>query len=87
MEDEETLKTGALISEFPDTVQHQVNNFLANGVMATGIVVGSIFLAGDQLLRMKELSVGSGTNLVCVKNWFTLKILFATPMISNEICP
>jgi hypothetical protein len=53
MEDEETLETSALVSQLSDAVQNQINNLFADGVVATGVVVGSIFLSSDQLLRMK----------------------------------
>jgi len=32
--------------------------------VTTGIVVGGVFLAGDELLRVKQLAVGAGSNLV-----------------------
>ncbi len=32
--------------------------------MTTGVVVGGIFLAGDQLLRVEELTVGAEPDLV-----------------------
>lgn len=44
--------------QFADPVQDQVNNLLADGVMASGIIIGCIFLPGDQLLRVEELPVG-----------------------------
>ncbi len=37
---------------------------LTHGVVAPGIVVGSILLPADQLLGVEELAVGSGSNLV-----------------------
>ena len=46
-------------------VQHQVDDLLADGVVAAGVVIGCIFLPSDQLLRVEELAVGPGTNLVC----------------------
>ena len=64
MEDEESLETGALIGQLPDSVKDDINNLLADGVVAAGVVVGSVLLAGDQLLRVEQLSVGSGTNLI-----------------------
>jgi len=64
VEDQETLETGALVSQLPDAVQHEVHNLLANGVMTTSVVVGSILFAGDQLLGVKELAISSGTNFV-----------------------
>lgn len=50
--------------QLTNPVQDEVNDFLANGVMASSIIVGSILLASDQLLRMKELAVGASANLV-----------------------
>ena len=44
VEDEESLETGALVSQFPDSVQAFVNNLLADGVMTTSVVVSGIFL-------------------------------------------
>ena len=64
VEDEEALETSALISQLPDPVQNQVNDFLSDGVVTTGIVVGGIFLAGDQLLWVEELTVGASTDLI-----------------------
>jgi hypothetical protein len=65
MEDEEALKTSALVSQFSDAVQNQVHNFFANCVMAPGIVVCSIFLSSYQLLRMEQLSVRASADLIC----------------------
>ena len=59
MEDEESLETSALISQFPDSVQAKVNNLLADGVVTTSVVVGSILLSSDELFGVEELSVGS----------------------------
>jgi len=43
VEDEETLETSALIGELSDSVEAEINDFLTNGVMSSGEVVGSIF--------------------------------------------
>jgi len=64
VEDEEALETSALIGELAEAVEGEVNNLFANGVMATGIVVGCVLLAGDQLLWVVELAVGTSTDLV-----------------------
>jgi len=64
VEDEETLKASALVGQLADAVEHQINDFLADGVVTTGVVVGSIFLAGDELLRMEESSVRTSTNFI-----------------------
>merc|ERR1719326_1520405 len=62
--DEETLKASAVIREFADSVQDKVNNFLANGVVTTSVVVGSVLFARDQLLGVVQLAVGTGADLV-----------------------
>ena len=64
VEDEESLETSTLISQLPDPVQDQVDDFLADGVVATSVVVGGIFLSGDELLRVEELAVCAGPDLI-----------------------
>jgi len=64
VENEETLETSALISELSDSVEAKIDDFLTNGVVTTSEVVGSIFLSGDELLGMEELSVGTGPDLI-----------------------
>jgi hypothetical protein len=64
VEDHESLETGTVVSKLSDAVKAKVNNLLADGVVTTSVVVGSILLSGDQLLRVVQLSVGSGTDLV-----------------------
>jgi hypothetical protein len=64
VEDHETLKTGTVIGQLTDTVKDQVDDLLTNGVVTTGVVVSSILLAGDQLLRVVKLTVGTGTDFV-----------------------
>ena len=59
VEDEEALQTSAVVRELADTVEAEVDDFLANGVVATSEVVGSVLLAGDhrvekQLGRVQE---------------------------------
>ena len=64
VEDEESLETSALIGQLSDSVEAEINDFLTNGVMSSGEVVGGIFFTGDELLWMEELSVGSGSDLI-----------------------
>merc|ERR1712072_775021 len=64
LEDEEALETSALISELSDSVEAKIDDFLTNGVVTSGEVVGGIFLSGDELLWMEELSVGSGSDFI-----------------------
>ena len=65
VEDEESLETGTLISQLTDSVKNEINDFLSDGVMSTGVVVSCIFLTGDQLFRVEELTVSSGSDLIC----------------------
>jgi hypothetical protein len=64
VEDEESLETGALISQLADTVKHKINDFLSDGVMTTSVVVGGIFLSSNQLFWVEKLTVCSSTNLI-----------------------
>ena len=69
VEDEEALETGALIGQLSDAVEYQVDDFLSNGVVTTGVVVGGIFLSSDQLFRVEELAVGSSSDLIWNDNF------------------
>ncbi len=64
VEDEKSLKASALIGQLADAIQHKVDDFLANGVVTTSVVVGGVFLTGDQLLRVKQRAVGASTDLI-----------------------
>ena len=67
VEDEETLEAGALVGQLPNPVQHQVDDLLADGVVAPGVVVGRVLLASDQLLRMEQLAICSSADLIWEK--------------------
>jgi hypothetical protein len=64
VEDEETLKTSALISQLANSVEYKIDNFFANGVVATSVVVGGIFFASDQLFWMEQLTVCASAHLI-----------------------
>mmetsp|Transcript_29500 Transcript_29500/g.47309 ORF Transcript_29500/g.47309 Transcript_29500/m.47309 type:complete len:463 (+) Transcript_29500:77-1465(+) len=64
MEDKESLKTSTVVCKLTNTVQSKVNDLLTNGVMPTSVVVGSVFLTGNELLRVEELTVGSSSNFI-----------------------
>jgi hypothetical protein len=64
VEDEETLETSAVVSQLADTVEDEIDHLLANGVVTTSVVAGSILLARDELLRVEELTVGTSTDLI-----------------------
>ena len=63
VEDEEALEASALVGQLADPVQDEVNDLLADGVVAPGVVVGRVLLARHQLLGVKQLTVGSGPHL------------------------
>ena len=47
MEDEETLKAGAVIGQLADAVEDSVNKLLTDGVVTTSVVVGGILGGGS----------------------------------------
>ena len=65
------MKPRALVSQLPDSVQDEVHDLLADGVVASRIVVSRVLLAGDQLLGVEQLPVGAGADLS--KKTFPLK--------------
>ncbi|VFV36562.1 Hypothetical predicted protein, partial [Lynx pardinus] len=42
-------------SQFWNSAQDKVKDLLANGVVPSGIVISSMFLASDELLRVEKL--------------------------------
>jgi len=64
MEDEESLESGALIRRFADAIEDEVDELLADGVMAASVVVRRIFFACDQLFGVEELTVGSSPDFI-----------------------
>jgi len=64
VEDHETLETSTVISELSDSVKGKIDDFLTNGVMTSGEVVSGIFLTGDKLFGMEELSVGTSAYFI-----------------------
>lgn len=49
---------------FANPAEYGVYNLLPNGVVTAGIVVGSILLAADELLRVEEPMVGPSPDLI-----------------------
>jgi len=64
VEDEEALKAVAVFGKFPDFIQDGIDMFLAYSVVAAGVVVGSILLAGDELIRMEELGIFANFDVI-----------------------
>jgi hypothetical protein len=61
------LTTGAgtwLTSDTAHAVNDAINHLLADGVVATGIVVGGILLSADQKLGVEERAVIAGADLI-----------------------
>ena len=67
-----------LTSQFANSVQNQINNLLADGVMTASVIIGSIFLSSDHLFWMEQLAISTGADLVCkqeqIKNSFDFYI-------------
>lgn len=53
-----------MVGELPDPVEDDVDNLLADGVVAARVVVSGVLLASDKLFRMKQLPVRAGADLV-----------------------
>ena len=64
VEDHEALKARAVVRELAHAVEHEVDDLLADGVVATRVVVRRVLLAGDDLLGVVELAVRAGAHLV-----------------------
>ena len=64
VEDEEPLQPLAVLCDATDLFQHEVDDLLADGVVTAGVVVGGVLLASHQLVGVKQLTVGAGSNLV-----------------------
>lgn len=64
VENEETLQTGAVISDVANLVENLIDQLLSDSVMTTSVVVGRILLSSDHLLRVKQGSVCTGSDLI-----------------------
>mmetsp|Transcript_87052 Transcript_87052/g.230521 ORF Transcript_87052/g.230521 Transcript_87052/m.230521 type:complete len:287 (+) Transcript_87052:756-1616(+) len=57
--DHEALEASAVVGQLPDPIQDEVDDLLADGVVPSREVVRGVLLAGDELLRVKQLTVGT----------------------------
>lgn len=64
VEDQEALEAGASVGNAANLVEDAIDKLLANGVVATSVVVGSILLPGDHVLGVEQASVWAGADLV-----------------------
>ena len=87
VEDKESLETCALVSQLPDPVEDDIDQLLSDGVVTAGVVVGSILLACDQLLRVEELTVGTGTDLICelLRYKQSISLLYFPPFLATDV--
>lgn len=76
-----------VVCQFADTVQAQVYNLLADGVVTTGEVVGGILLARDKLLWVEQLTVGTGSDLVNDSGLQATKRSLPTALSGKESLP
>jgi hypothetical protein len=64
VEDEETLETDTVVGNTANLIENDLDQLLADGVVATSIVVRSILLAGDHHLGVEEVPVGASADLI-----------------------
>ena len=93
MENQESLKTSALVSELQhklistvvltksiqtnrvgstylaDTIKAQIDDLFSNGIMTPGVVICSIFFTSDELFRMEQVVICSGSDFIN-NSWF-----------------
>lgn len=64
VENEEALKTNTVVGDTANLVEDTLNELLANSVVATGVVVGSILLASDHHLGVEKVAVSTGADFI-----------------------
>ena len=64
VEDEEPLEARAVVRQLANSVQDQVDDLLADGVVATSVVVSRVLLTRDDLLGVVQLAVGTSAHFV-----------------------
>ena len=60
----EALEARAVVGQLAAAVEHEVDDLLADGVVAARVVVGRVLLARDELLRVVEVAVRARADLV-----------------------
>ena len=71
VENEESLKSSAIVGQLANTVKYKVDNFLSNGVVTMGVVIGGIFLSSNKLFWVEEGSVCSSSYFIN-DGWFQI---------------
>lgn len=65
VEDEEALQSGAVVSELANSVENEINDLFADCVMTASIIIGSIFLASNELFGVEQLPVHASPDFIC----------------------
>ena len=58
------LQTLDILCEFANAIKIKISSLIADGVMAASKFISSLFFPGDNLFRVKELTVGSSAHFV-----------------------
>lgn len=64
VEHQEALQTRAVVGDTTDLIEDLVDHFLADGVVATSVVVGGILLARDHLFGVEEGTVRASADFI-----------------------
>jgi len=70
--DEESLESSTVVSQLSDSVKAQIDDFSTDSVVTSSEIVSGIFLSGDELFWVEQLSVGSGSDFVN-NSWFEIE--------------
>ena len=54
----------AVVCELTDPVQHEVDNFLPDGVVSASKIVCCVFFSGNQLFRMEKLAISARSHFI-----------------------
>mmetsp|Transcript_4423 Transcript_4423/g.11132 ORF Transcript_4423/g.11132 Transcript_4423/m.11132 type:complete len:287 (-) Transcript_4423:74-934(-) len=64
VEDHEALQPRAVVRKLSEAIEHEVNDFLPDGIVPAGKVVRGVLLTADQLFWVEELAVRPRAHLV-----------------------
>jgi len=64
VEDKEPLEAIALVGNLANAIQGGIQQVLANGIMATSVIVRGVLLPADELIWMEQLGIRPSTDLV-----------------------
>lgn len=81
--DEESLKTSTVVSQLSDSIEAQVNDFSSDSVVTSSEIVSGVFLSGDELFWMEQLSVGTSSDLVN-NSWFEIQEYGSWDVLSSS---